>query len=98
MYLFGGNYRKLYIWLIKTKQIEIMTTTTNNNTMTKEMNLTQREIRLIAFEAEGVNNYDTHVMDEFSDRAQKFIYKANGNPSYVIGRCYFLINGKKLVD
>lgn len=63
-----------------------------------EMGLTKKEIRLIAFEAEGLNNYDPQVLSKLSARAQGFVYRTKRNPSYVIGRCYFLINGKKLVE
>lgn len=72
--------------------------TLNNIT---EMNLTQREINIIAFEAEGVNPYDANMMNEFSVNTFHRIMKASTtilSPSYVVRRCYFLVNGKKLAN
>lgn len=66
-----------------------------------EMKLTQREVNIIAFEAEGVNPFEPNMMDEFSVKTFNRIMKASStilSPSYVIRRCYFLVNGKKLVD
>lgn len=70
----------------------------NNNTINSEMemNLTDKEISLIAFEAEGVNPYSPKMVEEFSYRTQGFILKASKDPSYVVRRCYFLRNGVKL--
>jgi len=62
----------------------------------QEMNLTDKEIRLIAFEANGVNPYSPQMINEFSNRAQGFIIKAGGDTSYVVRRCYYLVKGKKL--
>lgn len=68
----------------------------NNLNLNTEMRLTNKEIKLIALEAEGVDANSPNAMDDFSNRAFKMIYKANGSPSYVIKRCYFLIYGVKL--
>lgn len=63
------------------------------------MKLTSKEIKMIAFEAEGVNVFDTHFLSGFSDRTFNTILKGAStllSPCYVVRRCYFLINGKKL--
>jgi hypothetical protein len=76
-----------------------MTTTAKINDMTNattEMGLTEREIKLIALEAEGVDAYSPNLMEDFSVRALQLIMKASGDPSYVIRRCYYLRNGFKL--
>lgn len=76
-----------------------MTTTTKINDMTNttsEMGLTEREIKLIALEAQGVDPYSPSMMNEFSARAFGLIMKADGQPSYVVKRCYYLRNGVKL--
>ena len=66
---------------------------------TTEMNLTSREIRMIAFEAEGVDIFNTNFLGEFSGRTFNMILKGSSSllsPSYVVRRCYFIVNGKKL--
>ena len=49
----------------------------------------------------GVNPYDANMMDEFSVNTFHRIMKASNtilSPSYVVRRCYFLVNGKKLAN
>ena len=60
-----------------------------------EMNLTSKEIKLIAFEAKGVNSFNPNMISEFSYRVQGFIYKTGLDFSYVVRRCQYLINSKK---
>lgn len=73
-------------------KINDMTTTTSN----MEMGLTEKEIKLIALEAKGVDAYSPNMMEDFSNRAYGFVLKANGDASYVVRRCYYLHNGVKL--
>lgn len=67
-----------------------MTTQENN------MNLTEKEIRLIAFEGKGVDTYNPNMMEDFSNRAYRLICKAANSGDvktsngYIIRRCLFL--------
>ena len=57
-----------------------------------EMGLTNREIKLIAFEAQDVDAFAVNMMSEFSNRTFNLILKAKAQPSYVVRRCVHLMN------
>lgn len=64
--------------------------------MKTEMNLTARQIRLIAFEVASleVSHFNAKVSTYLSARVQNFLFIAKGDTSYVLGRCHFLTYGK----
>ena len=68
-------------------------------TLTNEMNITSKEIRLVAFEAEGLDVYSNECFSSLSVRVQRIIYKAKTigtwNTAYVIKRCIFLAKKTK---
>jgi hypothetical protein len=63
-----------------------------------ETGLTEKQVKLIAFEVEGVDTYSPTFMEELSYRVQGFVTDAmlnssNLTPSYICRRCRFLVYG-----
>lgn len=70
-------------------------TTVNINNMDSQLNLTNRQISIIAFEGAELDTSDPSFMNRLSVRVQDIIYKSNESGQkldfgYIVRRCVFL--------